>query len=177
MAHIHTAPGQHDHTVSMYLLRTDFDEPKMMLHLHKKAKLYAQFGGHIELDETPWQTTIHEMREETGYDITQLKLLQPSERMAHITGAVLHPQPVVHATMGYISQEGHFHTDSVYAFIANSAPDHSPAEGESTDIQLFSRLEITDHPDIDPITRDIALYVFDRILPSWEPTSPSDFAS
>lgn len=175
MGHIHSEPGQHDHTVSIYIARTDFDDPKMMLHLHKKVKKYAQFGGHVELDETPWQTTIHEMREETGYDLKQVQLLQPLERMTSITGAVLHPQPVAHATMGYPTQGGHFHTDSVYAFTADSAPLHSPEEGESMDIQLFTRAEIVNHPNVDPITRDISLYIFDKVLSTWKPVSPSDF--
>jgi ADP-ribose pyrophosphatase YjhB (NUDIX family) len=176
MAHIHTEPGQHDHTVSIYLLRTDFDEPKMMLHFHKKVKAYAQFGGHIELNETPWQSVAHELREETGYNIEQLQLLQPAERMSHITGAILHPQPVAHATMGYPSNGGHFHTDSVYAFTTGSTPLHKPQKGESTDIQLFTRSEIANHPNIDPITCDIALYIFDKILPLWQPVSPKNFA-
>ena len=31
MPHIHTEPGQHDHTASAYIFRTDFSEPKVML--------------------------------------------------------------------------------------------------------------------------------------------------
>ncbi len=53
MAHIHTQPGQHDHTASAYIFRVDFDEPKLVLHLHRKINKYLQFGGHIELHETP----------------------------------------------------------------------------------------------------------------------------
>jgi len=63
MAHIHTQPGQHDHTASAYIVRTDFDEPKIMLHLHRKIGKYLQFGGHVELHETPWQAVVHELRE------------------------------------------------------------------------------------------------------------------
>lgn len=175
MAHIHTQPGQHDHTVSIYLFRTDFEEPKIMLHLHRKMQRYAQFGGHIELDETPWQTVVRELKEESGYDITQLKILQPRERMTTIGGmAVLHPYPVVHTTMGDAS---HFHTDSSYAFIANEKPRDVPGEGESVNIQLFTKAHLMtpDSDIIDKITRDIALYIFDECLEKWQTISPSEF--
>jgi 8-oxo-dGTP pyrophosphatase MutT (NUDIX family) len=173
MSHIHTEPGQHDHTVSIYLVRTDFNEPKIMLHFHSKMKIYAQFGGHIELNENPWKAATHELREEAGYDIDELTLLQPQQRLKNISGAVVHPQPVVHATMGFPTDKSHFHTDSVYAVIANKPPTHLPEDGESTDLQLFSRSEIAAHKNIDGITRDIALYVLDECLSSWEqiPTS------
>lgn len=175
MAHIHTEPGQHDHTVSIYLIRTDFSEPKIMLHFHSKIGAFAQFGGHVELHETPWQAAIHELSEETGYTMAQLQLLQPAERMNSISGAVIHPQPVAHATMGYPSYGSHFHTDSVYAFTAENTPLGNPREGESTDIRLFSRAEIAEQQDIDPITRQIALYILDKVFPNWEQVSPSEF--
>ena len=66
MAHIHTQPGQHDHTASAYIIRTDLDTPRIMLHLHRKIGKYLQFGGHVELNETPWQAVVHELREESG---------------------------------------------------------------------------------------------------------------
>jgi 8-oxo-dGTP pyrophosphatase MutT (NUDIX family) len=175
MAHIHTRPGQHDHTVSIYIIRTDFNEPKVLLHLHRKVQLYAQFGGHIELDETPWHTTIHEIREEAGYDISQLSLLQPVQRLDHVGQAIVHPQPIVHATMGYPTDEHHYHTDSAYAFVAKNAPAYAPDEGESTDIRLFTRGEILHHTNIDDITRDTALYTLDTILPTWVSVSPHMF--
>lgn len=167
MPHIHTEPGQHDHTISIYLVRTDFSEPKIMLHFHNKMNMYAQFGGHVELNETPWAAAAHELREEAGYDIDELRLLQPSKRLETIRGATVHPQPVVHATMGYPTNGGHFHTDSVYAVIADKPPTHAPEDGESTDIKLYTKDEIAKHENIDHITRDIALYILDECLPTW----------
>jgi 8-oxo-dGTP pyrophosphatase MutT (NUDIX family) len=175
MAHIHTEPGQYDHTVSIYLLRTDFDEPKMMLHFHKKIGAYAQFGGHIELNENPWEAVTHELREETGYDIDQISVLQPLQRMQRITGATVHPSPAVHATMGYPQSSPHLHTDSTYVLTADEPPRRAPDDGESTDIQLFTRTEVASHPDIDDITRDIALYAFDEIFTAWQPTPSITF--
>ncbi len=175
MPHIHTEPGQHDHTVSIYLLRTDFDEPKIMLHFHSKMNMYTQFGGHVELNETPWAAATHELREEAGYDMNDLMLLQPKERLQTVGGAVVHPQPIVHATMGYPFNGGHFHTDSAYALVTSNPPTHKPEEGESTDIQLYTRDEIVQHANIDDITRDIALYAFDICLLQWEAVPTTRF--
>jgi 8-oxo-dGTP pyrophosphatase MutT (NUDIX family) len=175
MPHIHTKPGQHDHTISIYIVRTDFDEPKVMFHFHNKARLYAQFGGHIELDETPWSSVRHELREESGYDLDQLELLQPEGHATKIGSAVIHPTPVVHATMGYHGTAEHFHTDTTYAFTTAKPPSHSPEEGESTDIILLSRNEILAERKMDDITRDTATYILDEILRKWRPVSSADF--
>jgi len=64
MAHIHTAPNQHDHTVTAYIIRIDKDEPRALLHMHKKLNVLLPVGGHIELDETPWAAMAHELEEE-----------------------------------------------------------------------------------------------------------------
>lgn len=53
MPHIHTEPGQHDHTASAYIVRLDEAEPALILHRHKILGQYLQFGGHVELDENP----------------------------------------------------------------------------------------------------------------------------
>jgi len=175
MPHIHTAPGQHDHTVSMYIFRIDFNEPKVMLHMHKKIGAYAQFGGHIELDENPWQTIEHELAEETGYDMKQVQILQPTNRKAHITSAIVHPYPIVYSTMGYPNNKTHLHIDSAYAFITNESPLNLPQEGESTELRLFTREEAATSSSIDVITRDTALYIFDNCLTDWQPVSTKDF--
>ena len=177
MPHIHTEPDQHDHTVSIYLIRTDFNEPKIMLHFHRKVKKWAQFGGHIELHETPWLSLVHELKEEAGYDIHHLKLLQPARRLKAIKGAVVHPQPVVHATMGYPSNKGHFHTDTTYALVADANPKSPPQEGESTELRLFTRDQIVGSEEIDSITRDTALHILDEILPHWQPIPSSEFTA
>lgn len=176
MAHIHTELGQHDHTISIYLFRTDFSEPKVMLHFHKKIGSLAQFGGHIELDENPWEALMHELKEETGYDIDQVSLLQPHTRLKSITDTIVHPYPVTHNTTGYPNRGGHAHTDSVYALIANEEPHQLPDEGESTDLRLYTKAELIAAKDtISPMTYDIASYIFNEILETWEVVSTGQF--
>src|SRR3712207_4516473 len=93
MPHIHTQPGEHDFTASGFIIRTDLEEPKIILHMHKKLGVYLQFGGHVETREDPWQAVTHELREESGYDMDQLKVLQPRDSIKRLSGIKLHPTP------------------------------------------------------------------------------------
>jgi 8-oxo-dGTP pyrophosphatase MutT (NUDIX family) len=177
MAHIHTQPGQHDHTASAYIIRTDFEEPKIMLHLHRKIGKYLQFGGHIELHETPWQTVVHELREESGYDIDQLRILQPSARIKNLSDAVIHPQPAAHSTHPFGNGLDHFHTDIAYAVTADQPPRHHPEEGESTVTRLLTRSELaaTTDADVPDNVKQIGLFIFDQCLAQWEAVPVTEF--
>lgn len=177
MAHIHTKPGQHDHTASAYILRTDFEEPKIMLHLHKKIGKYLQFGGHVELHETPWQAVVHELREESGYDIDQLRILQPADRVGRLSDAVIHPQPVAHSTHPFGGNTDHFHTDIAYAIVTDEEPRHSPEDGESTTIKLFTRQELAalGEDDLPDNVKQIAFFIFDKCLNNWEAIPMTEF--
>jgi len=170
MSHIHTAPGQHDHTASGYIFRTDFSEPKIMLHLHKKIGKYLQFGGHIELHETPWQAISHELEEESGYLINDLSILQPHHRIASLGDAVIHPQALSHSTHPFGGTLDHFHTDIAYAFVTDKPPHQKPGEGESTAIILLTKSELVAFPDdkIPLNVRQIALFGFNHVLDNWE---------
>lgn len=177
MGHIHTDPGQYDHTASVYLFRTDFSEPKITLHLHKKLGKYMQFGGHIELNETPWQAITHELREESGYELTQLRVLQPSTWVHSLSDAIVHPAPAAHSSHPFGQPgSGHFHTDIAYAAVTNEAPLHAPHEDESSDVRLFTRQELADLPDTMVIAnvREIALHIFDNCL-NWQPVPATQF--
>ncbi len=177
MAHIHTQPGQHDHTASAYIIRTDFDEPKIMLHLHRKIGKYLQFGGHVELHETPWQAVAHELREESGYDIDQLRILQPEQRVKQLSDAVIHPQPAAHSTHPFGGGTDHFHTDIGYAVVATEPPRHLPEDGESTTIKLLTRSELAAMPesDLPDNVKQIGLFIFDYCLKHWESVPATEF--
>ena len=83
MPHIHTEPDQHDMTVSAYIVRTDSAEPLCLVHMHRKIGKLAQIGGHIELNETPWQSIAHELEEESGYTLENatLEMLGTAEKV------------------------------------------------------------------------------------------------
>lgn len=175
MSHIHTKVGQYDQTVSAYIVRLDGDEPKLMLHLHKLLGKLLQFGGHIELNETPWNAMIHELREEVGYDIRQLQILQPQVRITNLTAGILHPYPVIQTSHSF--SEIHNHTDTGYAFVTKEAPKYDIGEGESKDIRLFTAEEIAKLRDdqIPVNVRETCLFVLDVCLKEWEKV-PTVFA-
>lgn len=140
MPHIHTEPGQHDLTVSAYIVRREDDEWKGLVHMHKKLQKLLQVGGHVELTETPWQALEHELREECGYELSELTLLQPNTISFVSPHYAVHPQPLV--VMTHKFSEDHYHTDIAYGFVAENMPAQSPLEGESADIRWLSLEEM-----------------------------------
>lgn len=185
MSHIHTNPGEHDHTVSAYIIRNDSDlnEPKIMLHKHKKLGVYLQFGGHIELNENPWEAIAHELTEESGYNINQMKIMQPKLRIKRLDKAVLHPIPVAHNTHRFDPEGKHIHSDTGYLFITDESPAGTIDEGESEDIQLFTKDEIIalgKNHDIFDNVMQISLFCLELASgsdSSWELVDASSFST
>lgn len=178
MAHIHTNSGEHDHTASAFVVRTDTNEPQLLLHMHKKLGVLLQPGGHIELHETPWQAITHELMEETGYGLTQLKVLQPKLRISHIDKAVLHPQPIVHNTHNFDADGEHKHIDISYAFITNSLPINQPGEGESSMLRwvtLDDLRSLRSPEEIYENVRQIGEFVLTQVITEWEAVDVTSF--
>lgn len=129
MPHIHTLPGQVDQSATGFIVRDDFDEPKALFHVHRKLGSLLPPGGHVELDETPWMAMAHELHEESGYSLNELRVVQPKVRLKHLSGITLHPLPVVSNT--HDIPDDHFHTDLDYLFIASAPSQGKPEEGEN----------------------------------------------
>ena len=136
MPHIHTEPGQHDITVSAYVVRTDQEEPLCLVHMHRKIGKLMQIGGHIELTETPWQSLAHELVEESGYSLDELQVVQHTADRVMEVASINHPTPFCVNT--HSVGNGHFHSDLCYGFVANSPAKNAPAEGESADIRWLT---------------------------------------
>lgn len=168
MPHIHTEPNQHDLTVSAYIVRLDTAEPRILLHMHRKHNILLPVGGHVELDENIQQALAHEILEESGYSIEQVKFLQPKSRIRRLSGVEQHPYPVSINTHR-INNE-HLHTDLQYALVVDSEPRHSVAEGESTDLRWLSKSEINNlqQETILDVNKEICNFIFDEALTQWE---------
>lgn len=136
MPHIHTEPNQHDTTISTYIVLLDETEPKFLLHMHKKFGKIIQLGGHVELNETPWQTVSHELREESGYSLDELDVLQPFEQQVRVDNVVVAPVPFIVNT--FKVNDTHYHDDLGYAFVAKQKPQAQPLEGESSDLRWLT---------------------------------------
>jgi 8-oxo-dGTP pyrophosphatase MutT (NUDIX family) len=170
MAHIHTNSGEHDQTASAFIVRTDLEYPRLLLHMHKKLGVLLQPGGHVELHENPWQAIRHEIEEETGYEASQLTVLQPKDRLSRLTGAQLHPAAVCQNTHNFAGSSEHRHTDTAYAFLAKGAPRNLPADGESADLRWVSvgELDRLSGNEIFEDVREIGRFVLLTCLRDWE---------
>lgn len=175
MPHIHTKPGQHDFTASAFIFRLDGDEPEVYLHTHKRLGKFLHFGGHVELDENPWQTIAREIKEESGYEISQLQLLQPKDRIRNLSSGTLIPYPIAVISVGYYGDEdtNHYHDDVCFAFVTTEKPKNQSGDGESKDLRLFKRDQLAKLSDeeIVPALREMGLFVFDHCLDKWEKVS------
>ena len=179
MPHIHTEPGQHDQTVAAYIFRTDGDEPRALFHVHKKFGKLICMGGHVELDETPWQAVIHEVNEESGYEVQDLYVLQPKLRVKQdgIREITIHPQPFFVDTHMNAATHDHWHTDQVYLFTTMVDPSGKPAEGEVQEVRWLTRDEVASTPASEMFEniRQTHLIAFDEFLDTWEPIAASEF--
>jgi 8-oxo-dGTP pyrophosphatase MutT (NUDIX family) len=179
MPHINTEKNAHDHTASFYIIRTDTPQPSILLHKHRKIGKLMMFGGHIEIKENPWQTALHELVEETGYEPRQLQVLQPQNRITFLTETSLHPVPLCYSTKEYPgTPETHFHTDVTYAFVTSEEPISSPEDGESTDMRLFTLEELNAIPDdeVVDIYREIGRAILTTFVNDWEPVAFDQFS-
>jgi 8-oxo-dGTP pyrophosphatase MutT (NUDIX family) len=140
MPHIHTEPNQHDVTVSAWLFRGE-KEQEVFVHMHRKIQKYMEIGGHMELDETPWQTIVREMEEEAGYKLGDLEIYQPDYMPVVLKSNVVHPVPALLLT--YQPIPGHYHSDIIYVFHEISGASALPHDGESSDLRwmTFDELE------------------------------------
>ncbi|MDB5183656.1 MAG: putative pyrophosphohydrolase including oxidative damage repair enzyme [Candidatus Saccharibacteria bacterium] len=166
MPHIHTEPGQHDITVSACIVRYVGDTPLVLVHMHRKFGKLMQIGGHVEIDETPWQTLGHELTEESGYTIQDLQILQPLDGVPVVTEAIVHPVPALSNTHKVTAD--HFHSDYCYAFVAGNVPSQLPAEGESQDLRWMTIDELQQAVADGVAWQDIAdiyRYVVEKCLP------------
>jgi 8-oxo-dGTP pyrophosphatase MutT (NUDIX family) len=176
MPHIHTQPGQHDMTVSGYIIRrSDDGEWLCLVHMHRKIDMLMQIGGHIELTQTPWQAIVAELHEETGYEPAELKLVQWAE-IPQLDRTITHPLPLLMNT--HMAGEGHYHSDTCYGFIARGLPKHATAEGESNDLRWLSLAELHAAALRGDALRDVA-EMYEYLIAS-EPTmqkiSATDFS-
>lgn len=161
MPHIHTQPDQHDMTVSAYIVRRVDDEWKCLVHYHKKMDVLMQIGGHIELNETPWQTMAHELAEESGYTLAELDIVQcTSDRIAE-TDNVSHPTPFAMNT--HLVGNEHFHSDTCYGFVAEAEPCTIVAEGESQDLRWLTLAELHEGVSRGDVLKDVAA-IYDFLL-------------
>ena len=176
MPHIHTEPGQHDLTTTAFIIRIDGDEPRGLLHRHKTLGLLLPVGGHVELHETPWAASIHEIEEESGYAIDQLTVMQPHERITQMDDVKVHPVPLFLQTHEFKKDAGHSHIDIGFLYVASQPPRNAPAVGESAELLWLTNDEIQRRKDEMPADiAQIYQFSFETALNSWQQVSSDTY--
>lgn len=176
MPHIHTDPNQHDLTTTAFIVRMIDGVAHGLVHRHRKLNMLLPVGGHVELHENPWAAIIHELKEESGYDVSQLKVIQPLERIKKMDDVKTHPVPLFLQTHRFKNEMDHYHVDVGFLFLAVDEPKHLPQEGESSELLWLTNQEIQQRKSEMPA--DIAqIYEFSltTALYKWEQVSPDDF--
>jgi len=157
MAHIHTEPGQIDFTVGVFVVHVA--SRKVLMRYHDKYDMWLVPGGHIELDETPEEACIREVKEEVGLDI---KLYsgrkhedESSDRLALIPPEYMDIHPI---------SPDHRHIAMIYFATSETMETTEPDNHEkSRGLQWMTEEEVAEHQDITPMIKFYALEALKRL--------------
>ncbi|OJX81682.1 NUDIX domain-containing protein [Leifsonia sp. 71-9] len=164
--HLNTEPGGRDWTVSAILIRVRADgDPMVLLHRHRRLQRMLPPGGHVERDEAPVTALVRELREETGYGLDQLTLLQPPARLSTIQSNAVQPMPFSLAEHR-VGTDDHFHLDLTYALLADGDAAYPVDPSESQEIVWVPLGDVAGLADLDVV--QLAQHACDVCLATWD---------
>ena len=137
-------------TATTYVL---FDN-HVLLHFHKKLKIWIPVGGHIDRDELPPDAAVREVKEETGLDV---ELILPKTLLKCSNGEELIGP--FHIMLHNIN-EFHQHIDMVY-FAKSKTDELNVPDGESDEMKWFSREDLENDGELLDDVKIVALELLD----------------
>lgn len=142
------------HYTSTAVLVSDTKPRKVLLGLHQKLQMWLPPGGHQEENENPFECLVREVKEETGFDVTQYlpKEQKLDERVNSLpVPDYLFEEPI--PARG--DHEEHIHMDFVYVIMVPEFLPQFP-EREYADMRWFGEGDVEDLP-LYPNIKDIIL--------------------
>ena len=116
-----TAPGEPPLSGVRHLTATGFVvwRGRVLLHWHRKNRLWLPFGGHIEQNEDPIECVLREVEEECGIAAEVFGSPQPFAGFA--TPRQLPPPVTILVERAFDGRDWHEHIDLIY-FVRPLAP-------------------------------------------------------
>jgi 8-oxo-dGTP pyrophosphatase MutT (NUDIX family) len=133
MPHIHTAPGQVDHTVEVFVVNGD----RVLLRKHDKFGIWLSVGGHIELYEDPTEAALREVREEVGLDVELVGARKPRD---FDEPGYVELVPPVFVNRVKITED---HDHVTYTYFARWLGGDIQTEGPNDEVRWFTLEELT----------------------------------
>ncbi len=105
-------------TATAYILAKIDGEYKVLLHNHKKHRIWLGIGGHLEKDENPVEAVLREVKEETDLEISFIK-----EKLLKIEDVeeLVPPVTILQERLPrYKDEPAHYHVDLIYFAICKN---------------------------------------------------------
>jgi 8-oxo-dGTP diphosphatase len=134
------------------------NEGKVLLVYHKKLNVWLYPGGHIEENETPDETVVREVIEETGLNVEIISEKDDNLADKNADVSVLHqPYALLCELVG-----DHYHNDMVYLCRVKGRVELKHNKQESKAIRFFCLNELDDIK-IFPNFKTLLIKVFSQI--------------
>jgi 8-oxo-dGTP pyrophosphatase MutT (NUDIX family) len=140
-----------DFTASAFVVN---DDSQVLLIKHSELGTWLQPGGHVEDDETPDETALRKVLQETGYRVEQVD--QPDFEVDNSENL---PTPF-HMNLHPISED-HVHCD--FCYLARPVEEKHPDRQEHDDQKWFSKEEVEELEDIPENVKKTALRAIGRL--------------
>lgn len=123
-------------------------EDRVLLHWHRKNRLWLPFGGHIEPGEDPVQAVLREIEEECGL---QTEVLYSGEGFGIRNLPVVAPPVVILVEPTTDGVTEHEHIDLIY-FCRPVAGDCVPATDADPTIRWVAEQELEQNAPVSPLS-------------------------
>jgi 8-oxo-dGTP diphosphatase len=132
---------------------------RVLLHWHRKNRLWLPFGGHIESDEDPVQTVLREIEEESGL---KTELLEPARTYGIQNLSVVAPPVVILLEPTTDGVTAHEHIDLIY-FCRPTDGAAGLKTHEDPSIRWVSEAELERNEPVSPLPGEPATGISDDV--------------